>query len=212
MVTDQQLLEAIQYAVHEPPDGGATWPCEVWTRAEVVSYANQRQNRFLKETHLLVTIAPFNVSAGTTEITLPADWIRTRRVMWYGSDGIVQEVPRADSFEADYGFPATDTPPSWPQMFSEFETPTLTMRLLPPPGVAGILELDYVALAAAFDPVTPGAVVTLPDDFSYVVKYGALAEMFGKDGRMNDVTRAQYCEQRFQLAVDTARMLLEGWA
>ena len=211
-ISDQQILEELQYAVHEPPDLGATWPCDLWTRAEVVGYLNQRQNRFLKETHLLVSSATIAVTAGETEIDLPADWIRTAGVAWSGDDGIVKEVPRADSFETDYGTPAWHAAPQpSPELYSEFEGPTLTMGITPTT-VNGDLDVDYVAMAALFDPVTPGVLLTLPDDWVYVVKYGALAEMFGKDGRANDPTRAEYCEMRFALAIETARLLLSGWA
>lgn len=209
-ITDQQVLEELQYAVHEPPDLGATWPCDLWTRDEVVAYVNQRQNRFLKETHLLVLVASIPVPLGTTRVPLPNDWVRTVRLVWRGSDGTVKEVPRADTFEADYGIPAWNVAPMpWVQMYMEFETPTLEMRITAA-SVAGNLELDYVGLAVPFGP-TPGALLTLPDDFSYVAKYGALAEMFGKDGRAADPARAQYCEMRYGLAVDTARLLLNGW-
>jgi hypothetical protein len=209
-ISDQQILEELQYVVHEPPDQGATWPCDLWTRAEVVEYLNQRQQRFLKETHLLVSTATLPVGVGDTQIALPADWIRTRRVVWDGSDGVVKEVPRADSFETDYGVSTNAVPQDSPQVYSEFEGPTLTMGITPTV-ISGTLQLDYVAGAALFTS-TPGALLTLPDDFVYVEKYGALAEMFGKDGRANDPARAEYCEMRYALAIDTARLLLNGWA
>jgi hypothetical protein len=210
VTNDQQVLEELQYAVHEPPDLGATWPCDLWTREEVVAYVNQRQNRFLKETHLLVAVVGIAVGVGATRVALPANWVRTVRLVWRGGDGAVKEVPRADTFETDYGIPAWNAAPlAWPQAFMEFETPTLEMQITPTT-VAGELELDYVALAAPFGP-TPGALLTLPDDFSYVVKYGALAEMFGKDGRALDPARAGYCDMRYSLAIDTARLLMNGW-
>jgi len=73
--TDQQIEQQIQYTVIEPPDLGATWPSGLWTAAEVVDYLNQRQHRFLKDTHLQIGLANIPVTQGTSLYDLPDDWI-----------------------------------------------------------------------------------------------------------------------------------------
>src|SRR5262249_30761602 len=45
---------------------------------------------------------------------------------------------------------------------------------------------------------------SVPDDFSHVIKWGALADLFGRGVYALDVPRQQYCESRWALG---ARLL-----
>ena len=53
LIADNAILEEIQYHLLEPPNLGAEWTTGLWTVAEVVGYANQRQQQFLKEAPVL---------------------------------------------------------------------------------------------------------------------------------------------------------------
>jgi hypothetical protein len=44
----------------------------------------------------------------------------------------------------------------------------------------------------------------IPDDFTWAVKFGALADLLGKDGQSYDPARAEYCEQRWQEGIELA--------
>ncbi len=210
-VTDQALLEEIQYSLVEPPDLGATWPSGLWTQAEILAYANQRQSRLLKETLLQVGIAsPIAVTAGTYRIALPDDWIRTYRVVWRGSDGVTRALGRDDSFSADHGLPTWSITRGTPLVYMDQETPTLTIQIAPAPDVNGLLDLFYIPLPAVLD-LSP-EILTVPDELSHALKYGVLADALGKDGRGRDVGRAAYAQQRFDLAADLARLILKGWS
>lgn len=56
--------------------------------------------------------------------------------------------------------------------------------------------------------MAPGTGIALgvPDDFAWVVKWGALADLLGKDGPAADQPRAAYCEQRWREGVELARL------
>jgi len=213
-MTDQELLEQIQYAVVEPPDGGASWPSGLWTAAEVLEYCNQRQDRLLKETHLKTTVVALTGPlAGATTTTLPADWLGTQEVVWHD---LADTLPywvlhRADRFEIDhYGDVWGSTPATRPSVYAEYDDPTLVLRVAPPATVDSTLELRYVAQGTRL--TGDGLSLTVPDDLAPCVKYGALAAMLGKDGRAQDLQRTAYCEQRYQLGVDLVRLMLEGGA
>jgi hypothetical protein len=47
--------------------------------------------------------------------------------------------------------------------------------------------------------------MNIPDDFTWIVKWGALADLLSKDGPARDPQRAAYCEQRYQTGVAIAR-------
>jgi len=78
------------------------------------------------------------------------------------------------------------------------------MQLAPPPAVLGYLQMLVVAVGTTLNPAA-GVVLGVPDDFSWVVKWGAMADLLGKDSPARDPGRAQYCEQRYQDGVELAR-------
>lgn len=209
---DVAILTDLQYALVEPPDGGAAWPSGLWTREEVLAACTQRQDRFLFDALPLVKVsAPIPIVATQHRFDLPQDWIRTVSVVWYGTDGTVRELPRSDSFETDHAIPtweATDT--AYPLVYTDNDTPLLQGQIAPAPTGTGTLVLLYVP---ASTPLTgSGTPIDLPDIYAHAVKYGALADLLGKDGRGMDPSRAAYCEQRFGLAVEIARLILKGWS
>lgn len=207
---DQTLLEQLQSAVIEPRDGGANWPSGLWTVEEVCADASERQSRILKDTGCLFSVAILPCLAGEPRVGLPTDWMRTLEVVYSGDDGTVKHLMRSDAFEVDHAIPTWSTDRQAPQVYMEYDTPTRLMQIAPIPQVAGTLTLLYVAIAT---PLTgDGTALVLPDLLAHAVKYGALADMLGKDGRAHDAERAAYAQHRFQLAVDVTRILLGGWA
>ena len=210
--TDQKLLQQIQYAVIEPPDGGQSWPSQLWTRDEVLGLANQRQDRFLHDTLLLVGIAILSpVNIGDHSIALPADWTRTVSLVWRGNDGIVRELQRVDTFEADHAIPTWFTTNGVPLFYMEDDVPSSgVVQFGPAPTVAGTLELLYVPLGTPLN--GNGEILVVPDECAHVIKYAVLADMLSKDGRGRKPAEAEYCEQRVTLAKQAVDLILEGWA
>lgn len=81
-MTDQQLFTLLQYALVEPPDGGASWPSGLWTRDEVIAALNTRMQQYLRDTQAIATRVEIPVLAGTNPVTLPTDWIATLAANW----------------------------------------------------------------------------------------------------------------------------------
>ena len=210
--TDQVLLGQIQDALLEPRDGGQSWPSGLWTREEMLHYCNQRQDSFLWDTFALVGIAAtIAVGIGVHRIALPVDWLHTMTVLWRGSDGTVRELLRGDSFEADMLIPTWEsTNAASPLQYHDEETPSGFFQIAPAPSVTGTVELLYIPLGTELN--GNGEILVVPDELSHAVKYGAMADALGKDGRGKDPGRAQYCEQRYDLAVQLTEIILQGWA
>lgn len=89
-MTDQQLLTLLQYALVEPPDGGASWPSGLWTRDEVIAAFNTRTQQYLRDTQAIVTRVEIPVVAGTNPVSLPVDWIATLAAVWRTAGAIIQ--------------------------------------------------------------------------------------------------------------------------
>ena len=176
---------------------------------EVVSYLNQRQNQFLKDTHCQFGIANIPATQGVSKYDLPDDWINTIRVLWISEDGITKELPRSDTWEADHGIPSWTYEEGTPLIFDDGGTKPISIEIMPTPDADGIIQIHYVPYAALLDGT--GELMTLPDEFIPSVKYGTISDMLNKVGRGSDAPRAKYCEQRYQLGCEIARLLVEGF-
>jgi hypothetical protein len=208
--TDQALFDQVQYALLEPVNNGASYESQVWTLAEVVEYANQRQNRFISETGAFVGRATLNSVANQFRHALPQDWSRTVRVTWEQADGTRTALTRADGFEFDHGRPGwTIETRNRPLSYSDSEGPQPQLQVMPRSFDAGLIILTYVADADALD--GSGRLLTVPDEFLPAIKWGVLSDMLRKVSRLQDPARADYAESRFEHWVAATKLLLTGW-
>lgn len=210
MTTDQTLLNELQYAATETPNLGASWPSGLWTPDELSGYLNQRQRRLLYETGCICTRSgPIPTTQNVQRYNLPTDWIQTRRVVWTDANHTPHPLLRAAVWYLDYGLTSWEAIMSpVPLVFLDDVTPTLEMLIAPAASDDGILNLLYVQLGATLG--HSGASLTIPDDLVPILKWGVLADLFGKVGRAHDPTRAQYAEDRFSLGIELVGGLLWG--
>jgi hypothetical protein len=208
---DQDLLTELQYALLEPPDGGAMWPSEVWTRSEVLDAVVGNINTFLRETHLVVTRTEQPIlAAGLGIVDLPADWMATAHLVWRTAGGVRTPLSPTDTFEADAALPTWENTPGTPLAYADLDGATLQLRLVPRPDANGTLENMYIARPPAL--LGEGATIAIPEEFLSGIKYGALGWLLRKVGRLQDPERAKYCEDRYDLTRTLAEILLGGWA
>lgn len=207
---DQALLTELQYALVEPPDGGASWPSEIWTRQEVLDNINAGLRAILRDTQIVVQRTELSIGAGALSVALPIDWMATCLVGWRALDGTRTPLGPVDSFEADLALPSWETMPGTPVGYADLDGPSLTLRLVPTPLANGILELLYVALP----PLVTGAGTPLPipDEFASGIKYYTLSQLLSKVGRLMDPDRVVYCDKRYQITQIAAGLILGGWA
>lgn len=209
-MTDQALLSELQYALLEPPDGGQSFPSEVWTRDEVLEAVNGGERTLLREAYLLVSRTEIAVLLGATSVALPAAWLATLTCAWRTAANVRTPLFPADAFEVDTADPEWENETGTPIVYLDVDRETLTLRLSPIPDANGTLELLYVAVPT---PVNGnGRSFTVPDEFISAVKYDALGWLLSKVGRLQDSERSAYCRQRQELAVTAAEILLSGWA
>lgn len=209
-MTDQELLTELQYTMIETPNSGSAWGSALWTVAEVIDYLNERQRRFLLLTGLVRTRETINAIPNTHRHELPAGCIVLHRVVWRTGAGARTALKRADGYAADQALRTwpyeTD---QLPMVYMEADPAPKQIQVAPASYDQGIMDLCFTAVAAALS--NTGVVLTVPDDWAPVVKYGALADMLSKPGRTQDPARAQYCETRYQAGIESARMAMAGW-
>lgn len=219
MIRDQQLLEAIQYAFLEPPDRGETWPSGLWAREEVLDALTQRQNRFIKETQALTSLFPVLIAAGAGPFDLPEEFARAVALGWVTGQtgtGTWSPLEIVDTLQLDYGRPGWLTEAAGvPRYAVVNRLPTLTVQLVPAPAIPGRLEALATPIAPPLDGEGndgQGEPLIVPDECAHGVQYGAMAVLLTKSLRATDLTRAAYCEQRYELVKTAVRLILDGGA
>jgi hypothetical protein len=206
IVTDTNLVRDIQYHLLEPATGTSWTGSEQFTFAQVQNALQRRRDQFLVETGCHLTLVTTAVGAPPDGRFIVADTIiDVRRAVWLDSNSYRTVVWRTDEHAAQAFDGGWLQNPGNPDSYSVSVAPPLTVQLFPPPLSSGSLELITVSSGATLDPAN-GVVMGVPDDFTWAVKFGALADLLGKDGQAYDPGRSAYCEQRFQEGVQLARI------
>jgi hypothetical protein len=207
-IKDQDLLGQIQYHLLETYDVDAWSGTDMFILTDVVNALQRRRNQFLAETGSVVTRSTLAApSTPISRVTLPDDIIDLRRVSWYNTDNVHSLLWREDEWAlAAFSASLWTTTPTTPYAYSVTATPPVSMQVSPVPLDKGTMEILAVENPANLDVSGSGTLMNIPDDFCWIVKWGALADLLGKDGPAMDQERADYCEKRYQQGVDIARM------
>lgn len=207
---DQTLLDDIQRLVIEgppAPDLGVSWPSGLWTRDEVLAYANQRLQRYLQETLVTASWSDQPLIPGQPIHQLPEAWMHTAHVLveQAGTTTPLDSVSRAEADLTLYGW---QQQMGRPLGYVELQTGTLSWEIIPTPLVGGLLHLFGTWLAQELD--GNGVEIGLPDDLVPYLTYGVLADLFGKQGRAFNLPLRDYCEDRWQEGIAVGRAMFEA--
>jgi hypothetical protein len=91
-------------------------------------------------------------------------------------------------------------PPGTPFIWIQSNQPPIAFDTDRPPGSAGSYELLTANAGPALSINTP-SLLSVPDDWTYVIKWGALFDLLSKESNAKDSLRAQYCEQRYRMGL-----------
>ena len=208
-VKDQDLVAMIQYHLIEPVTGNSWTGSDQFNLADLTNALQNRRNQLLEDTGIVVTNSTINltVSPPSGRVPLPDSVIDVRRVAWRAVAPSTDVIPLwpADEWAFSAFHPDWNLNAETPSMHSVIGPPPLTLQLSPVPIASGNLELITVNAGANLDPTT-GVLLGVPDNFSWAVKWGALADLLSRRGQAFDPARAQYCQQRWQQAEDLIRV------
>lgn len=215
-VTDAYLMTDLEYALMEPATPTVWTGSEQFTFNDLLNALEQRRDLFLLETGIVQYRTTQAVASppANGRILLTSTWITLRRLAWIDNASIVTPLHRDDewAFNAfNIGWPSQSGDPTVapPVAYSVGVTPPFTVQLAPPIATGGTLDIVGVARAAVngsgpcLDP-TVGILMGIPDDWTWVVKFGALADLFSQQGLAYDRTRAEYCEARWKHGIALA--------
>lgn len=216
-VTDRDLVRDIQRHLIEPATGISWTGSEMWTLADVTSAIERRRNQFLAETGRVVShITQTTNPPPNGRVAIDESIIDIRRLAWRQPDdttnpddpilGAYSALWRSDEWEMDAFSPDAQMTPSDPAVYSVTALPPVTLLLSPPPANSGTLDMLVVESGPNLDPAT-GVVLGIPDDFCWIIKWGALADLLSGSALGRDPARAAYCEQRWQQGIQLATLM-----
>ncbi len=139
------------------------------------------------------------------ELALDDNIINVRRALWKNLAGEYNLLWLTDTFMLTAGSQVW-TLPDVPIDYTTYYSNPLTLLLAPPPAVNGFVHLLSVNSGPDLTPASSATILGIPDDLCWVVKFGALADLYGQDGPGQDLGRAQYCETRWKDGIKLARI------
>ena len=207
-VTDLDLVREMEYQLLEPATG-ATWTgTPMFSVQDLVNALQRRRNQFRVEVGMCTQHSQsFLGPPADGRFALSDSVIDVRRLAWQTlGDTAWQTLWREDEWA--FGAASAMTwpqNPGTPQSYSIATEPPLSVQLNPYPSANGTVDLLTVNAGADLDPTIP-TLLGIPDDFAWVVKFGALADKLGEDGPARDPLRSEYCESRWDEGIQLAKI------
>lgn len=202
-VSDNDLLTTIEYHLLEPLT--PTYPL-AWTGslqfdvATILGALQGRRDETLSTTGCTISrrLLP---AAMVRRIPLWDDMIDLRRVAWLPIAGfgyVLAPLTPSDPWDKesfDFGWLTAASEP--PTSFLRSAEPPLAFDVDRVPPIGG----DYEILSVNAGPAlvtTSATLLGVPDDWSWVVKWGALGDLLSRESNSKDDLRAAYCDKRYQ--------------
>jgi hypothetical protein len=220
-LTDASLYPVIQNHLLEPPSGVNPWASvsSQFTANDLMSAVQRRRDELLSITGAYITRRL--VPAVQGRIQLPDTVIDIRRVAYlpqitglgyglglYGSGayGYALTTAPANSTlwpEDAWGMSTfnrkwTTQPAGTPLTYLQTTEPPISFDVDRAPAYGGNYEVLTIEAGAAITPATPTPLL-VPDDWTHVIKWGALADLFSRESNAKDSLRAEYCNQRYRM-------------
>jgi len=206
-VTDRDLITLLQYHLLEPPTPTAWTGSQQFTLADLTLAIQRRRDQFLLETGVVVTPQTYpSPPPPQSRVVLAEPTIAVRRAAWSSTSAWITPLRREDDWgTVHYRDHAPQQPQRPPAAYTVSATPPLTLQLAPPPSDTGQLLLLAITRGSELSPATRATVLGIPDDWAWVVKWGALADILAKDGLAPDPSRSAYAEARWREGIAMAQ-------
>jgi hypothetical protein len=202
-VEQSQILQQIENHLLEPPN--TVYPL-VWSGSAQFAFSDlltalqRRQDDVLGTTGCTYTRSLVNAPIGG-RIVLPDSTIDIRRVAWlptpgFGFDNMI--LYQADmwakrAFDPNYTTAPQAPPLNW--MENAEPPPAFDVDRVPP--VAGQYEVMTINGGPPWVN-TSDSLLTIPDDWTWVMKWGAMMDLLSRESNAKDALRAEYCKRRYQ--------------
>lgn len=200
--TDVDAYVQLEYMLLEVPSGSTWNGTNQFSISDLAQALQRRRDEMLQisaaNDSLMTDIGS---TPGVSRILLPDTVIDVPRLRFIPVDstnnaGVTLYRDDAVALEF-YEAPIYELPPQTPQTFSLSSEPPLSFDVYPPPNVAGTYEAVVLQSGPPLIPVGDTVLLNIPDDFTWVLYWGALADLLGRESEAVDRERAEYAQKRY---------------
>lgn len=207
-ITDRDIIIQLEQHLMEPINQVGWSGSEQFNYSQLVQSIQKRRDQFFLQTgiHLKESIIP-GPSPGSGTVALDDNIIDVRRAMWIPTESQTFNILwRADPITLTGGNPSWLLNPDTPCDYCVYPELPIILQVSPPPIDIGEINLLTINSGDNLDPANHPTILGVPDDLCWVVKFGALADLFSVSGPGQDLARAKYCESRWQDGIKLARI------
>ena len=197
-LTDAYLYTAMEYALLEPPTGAGAWTGTSQFSLSALQYALQhRRDEVIQASGCnLVDLPPIQSTPNVIRTYLPDTVLEPRRARFVPAVGHPVTLTREDTLIFNAFEPSHLQAPALPSSWSVVTEPPLAFDADTPPSIPGYYDVISLQSGPTFAP--PAATLLgVPDDWAWVLKWGALADLLSGDSERTDRPRADYCLRRY---------------
>lgn len=160
----------------------------------VSSSANISQGQLVSGTGIASWATVSSVSGTTVNLSLPNTGTVSGVINFYAPTTLYRDDTVALEW---YESPLYQLPSGTPQTFQLSSEPPLAFDVDITPDQPGVYEAVTSQSGTPFAP--PAATLLgIPNDFAWVLEWGALADLLGRESESTDRERAAYCMKRYQ--------------
>jgi len=198
-LTDADIYTLIQYHFLEPPTGGTWTGTNQFSIADLSLAVSRRRNEILQLSACNMSESSYPMVPNTSTVQLTDLVLDVRRVRWVPAPG--QGAPitlqRGDSRTFQYFTPAYRQTQASPLRWDVIGQPPQTIAVDTLVNVPSTLQVLAMQGGSDFAPPTSNPLL-IPDDWMWVLKFGAMADILSKEQEGKDLGRAAYCANRYQ--------------
>lgn len=210
-LTDNYIYGELEYLLLEPSNTTGTWTGTNQFSISVLSQALQRRRDEMIQVSNCnqVLSSGIALTPNTIRTQLPDNVIDVERVRYIPVSGSPNTLYRDDTVANEwFNAPLYQLSSGTPQTFSLSSEPPLSWQVDIPPDQPGTYEAVVLQSGESFNPPTP-TLIGIPNDFAWVLEFGALADLLGQEEESTDRERSAYCLKRYQDGLQL--MLTSPW-
>jgi hypothetical protein len=199
VLTDADVYTLIEYHLLEPATGSTWSGTNQFSIADLSQACSRRRNEILQAAACNMAESSISMTPNTASVSLPDLVLDVRRCRWVpaANQGSPVTLQRGDSRTFQYFTPQYAQTVGNPLRWDVSGSPPQTIAVDTLVNVPSSLQVLGIQGGADFNP--PGsAPLLMPDDWMWVLKFGAMADVLSKEQEGKDLERAAYCRQRYE--------------
>jgi hypothetical protein len=193
-VTDSEMFTLMRYHLLEPPVGDMTGQ---FTQDDFTQALQRRRDELIQASACNMANIQIASAPNQRSVFLADTNFEVTRVRFVDVAGNANTLYREDNLAFEYYQPGyLQAPSDVPNAYDIVTSPPLSLDVDVPPAQAGRYDMVVLQSGTVLAPPT-NTVLGLPDDFCWVAKWGALADLLGRESEATDRQRADFCLKRY---------------